>query len=465
HGARTADGAGRSPGVFSPLVKNVLRRINTPSRVVVAAFLVVVMSGSALLSLPVAVEDGRAASWTSALFTATSAVCVTGLAVQDTAAHWSVFGELVILALMQIGGFGIMTLASILALVVSGKLGLRARLNAQAETRTLGPGEVRRLIAGVAKVTLAVEALTTVVLAARFLTGYGEPLGRALYQGLFHAVSSFTNAGFALWPDGVMRFVHDPWICLPLAISVVVGGLGFPVYTALRRCWHSPRRWSLHARITVGMTAVLLFGGALAVALAEWDNPGTLGGLPPWQRIMAAFFHSSMTRSGGMNSVDVSQMHETTWLISDVLMFVGAGSASTGGGIKVTTFALLGYVILAELRGEPDVTVGRRRLPEQLQRQALTIALLSVASVALGTLVLMALTPFKLDRVLFEVISAFGTVGLSTGITGDLGTAGHLVLTVLMFVGRLGPATLGAALALHVQTRRFRYPEEGPLVG
>ncbi|MER7206037.1 MULTISPECIES: TrkH family potassium uptake protein [Streptosporangium] len=446
-------------------MKNVLRRINTPSRVVVAAFLVVVMSGSALLSLPVAVEAGRAASWTSALFTATSAVCVTGLAVQDTATHWSVFGELVILALMQIGGFGIMTMASILALVVSGKLGLRARLNAQAETRTLGPGEVRRLIAGVAKVTLAAEALTTAVLAARFLIGYGESPGRALYQGLFHAVSSFTNAGFTLWPDGVVRFVHDPWICLPLAISVVVGGLGFPVYTALRRSWHSPRLWSLHARITVGMTAVLLFGGALAVALTEWENSATLGGLPPWQRIMAAFFHSSMTRSGGMNSVDVSQMHETTWLISDVLMFVGAGSASTGGGIKVTTFALLGYVILAELRGEPDVTVGRRRLPEQLQRQALTIALLSVASVALGTFVLMALTPFKLDRVLFEVVSAFGTVGLSTGITGDLGAPGHLVLTVLMFVGRLGPVTLGAALALHVQTRRFRYPEEGPLVG
>ncbi|MFF0576614.1 TrkH family potassium uptake protein [Streptosporangium saharense] len=446
-------------------MKNVLRRINTPSRVVVAAFLVVVVVGSTLLSLPVAVEAGQRASWTSALFTATSAVCVTGLAVQDTATHWTLFGELVILALMQIGGFGIMTLASILALVVSGKLGLRARLNAQAETRTLGPGEVRRLIAGVAKVTLAAEALTTAVLAARFFLGYGEPPGRALYQGLFHAVSSFTNAGFALWPDSMMRFVHDPWICLPLVVSVVVGGLGFPVYTALRRGPFHPGRWSLHARVTVGMTAVLLFGGALAVLLTEWDNPGTFGPLPPGQRIMAALFHSAMTRSGGMNSVDVSQMHENTWLISDVLMFVGAGSASTGGGIKVTTFALLGYVILAELRGEPDVTVGRRRLPEQLQRQALTIALLSVASVVAGTFVLMMLTPFKLDQVLFEVVSAFGTVGLSTGITGDVGTAGHLALTVLMFVGRLGPATLGAALALHVQTRRFRYPEEGPLVG
>lgn len=180
---------------------------------------------------------------------------------------------------------------------------------------------------------------------------------------------------------------------------------------------------------------------------------------------MAGFFHSTMTRSGGLNSVDTSQMSENSWLISDVLMFIGAGSAGTAGGIKVTTFALLGFVILAELRGEPDVSAGRRRVPEQLQRQALTIALLSVASVAVGTFAMMTVTPFKLDRVLFEVISAFGTVGLSTGITADVGTAGHLILTVLMFVGRLGPVTLGAALALHVQTRRFRYPEERPLVG
>ncbi|MEV7007715.1 potassium transporter TrkG [Streptosporangium sp. NPDC051022] len=446
-------------------MKNALRRINTPSRVVVAAFLAVVLTGSTLLSLPVAVEAGREASWTSALFTATSAVCVTGLAVQDTATHWTFFGELVIMVLMQIGGFGIMSLASVLALLVSGRIGLRARLNTQAETRTLGQGEVRRVVAGIAKVTLAVEAITAAVLTVRFVTGYGEPPGRALYQGVFHAVSSFTNAGFTLWPDGVMRFVRDPWICLPLALSVVAGGLGFPVYAALRRNWRRPRRWSLHTKITVGMTAILLFGGAAAVTAIEWGNPATLGGLPPGPRMLAGFFYSAMTRSGGMNSVDVSQMHETTWLVSDVLMFIGAGSAGTGGGIKVTTFALLGYVILAELRGEPDVTTGRRRLPEQLQRQALTIALLSVGTVALGTFVLMTLTPFKLDRVLFEVLSAFGTVGLSTGITGDLGVSGHLVLTILMFVGRLGPVTLGAALALHVQTRRFRYPEEGPLVG
>ncbi|MFB9674280.1 TrkH family potassium uptake protein [Streptosporangium vulgare] len=446
-------------------MKNLLDQINTPSRAVVVAFLAVVLTGTGLLSLPVAVAGGESASWTSALFTATSAVCVTGLAVHDTAAHWSFFGEIVLLVLMQIGGFGIMTLSSILAVVVSGKLGLRARLNTQAETKTLGPGDVRRVIVGVAKVTLVAEALTATVLAARFVIGYGEPVGRAAYYGIFHAISAFTNAGFALWPDSMMRFVTDPWICLPLISAVVAGGLGFPVYAVLRQNWRRPARWTLHAKITLGMTAVLLFGGAVAVTVTEWNNPGTMGGLSPGLRIMAGFFHSAMTRSGGLNSVDTSQMSESSWLISDVLMFIGAGSASTGGGIKVTTFALLGFVILAELRGEPDVSAGRRRIPEQLQRQALTIALLSVASVAVGTFAMMTVTPFKLDRVLFEVISAFGTVGLSTGITADVGPLGHLILTLLMFVGRLGPVTLGAALALHVQTRRFRYPEERPLVG
>ncbi|MEU3165046.1 potassium transporter TrkG [Streptosporangium sp. NPDC006930] len=446
-------------------MKNLLDRINTPSRAVVLAFLAVVLVGTGLLSLPVAVAAGESVSWTSALFTATSAVCVTGLAVHDTAMHWSFFGEIVLMVLMQIGGFGIMTLSSILAVIVSGKLGLRARLNTQAETKTLGPGDVRKVIAGVAKVTLVAEALTAAVLTARFVIGYGEPFGRAAYYGIFHAISAFTNAGFALWPDSMMRFVTDPWICLPLITAVVAGGLGFPVYAVLRQNWRRPARWTLHAKITLGMTAVLLFGGAVAITATEWNNPGTLGPLSPGLRIMAGLFHSTMTRSGGLNSVDTSQMSENSWLISDVLMFIGAGSASTGGGIKVTTFALLGFVILAELRGEPDVSAGRRRVPEQLQRQALTIALLSVASVAMGTFALMTVTPFKLDRVLFEVVSAFGTVGLSTGITADVGTVGHLILTILMFVGRLGPVTLGAALALHVQTRRFRYPEERPLVG
>nr|BFE88875.1 hypothetical protein GCM10020093_114760 [Planobispora longispora] len=216
------------------------RQINTPSRVVVVAFLAVILVGTALLSLPISVAEGEEASWVSALFTATSAVCVTGLAVHDTAAHWTVFGEVVILTLIQIGGIGIMSLASILAVIVSGKLGLRARLNTQAETKTLGPGDVRQVIVGVVKITLLAEAVTAAFLTVRFMTGYGEPFGRALYYGIFHSVSAFTNAGFALWPDSIMRFVDDVWICLPLALAVVAGGWASPSTPSCARTGGGP---------------------------------------------------------------------------------------------------------------------------------------------------------------------------------------------------------------------------------
>ncbi|WP_285780442.1 potassium transporter TrkG [Microtetraspora sp. NBRC 13810] len=437
----------------------------SPSRVVVAGFGLVAVGGAVLLMLPVATAEGQSQGFVTALFTAMSAVCVTGLAIHDTGAHWSLFGQTTIMVLFQIGGFGIMTLASLLALIASGRLGLRARLTAQAETKSPSPGNVRSVVAGVAVATLIIESVVAVILTARFAFGYGESFGSALYSGIFHSISAFTNAGFALYPDSMTRYATDPWVTLPVAGAVVAGGLGFPVLFTLRKAWHRPSRWDLHSKITVGASAVLVAGGTVAIAVIEWGNPGTLGRLPESARLMAAFFHTVNTRSGGLNSVDIGQMDDNSWLISDVLMFIGAGSGSTGGGIKVTTFALLGFVILAELRGEPDVNVGHRRIPTQLQRQAITITLLSLGTVVAGTIILMILTPFPLDRVLFEVISAACTVGLSTGITADVEAPGHLVLTALMFIGRIGPMTLGTALALHVRTRRYQLPEDRPLVG
>jgi trk system potassium uptake protein TrkH len=436
----------------------------TPARVVVLAFGSAALIGTLLLMLPIATV-GPPAAFVSALFTAMSAVCVTGLAVHETGAHWSLFGQITIMVLFQIGGFGIMTLASLLALFAYGRLGLRARLTTQTETRSVAPGNIRAVVAGVAKATVVIEGIAVTILTARFLIGYDEPFWRAVYSGVFHGISAFTNAGFSLFGDSMTRYANDPWITLTVTGAVIAGGLGFPVLFTLRRFLFRPRRWDLHAKITIGMTAVLTLGGTLAFVVTEWDNPGTLGGLPEPSRFMAAFFYTANTRSGGLNNFDVSQMHDNSWLISDVLMFIGAGSASTGGGIKVTTFALLGFVIWAELRGEPDVNVGNRRMPTHLQRQALAIALLSVGAVVIGTIVMLMLTPFALDRVLFEVISAACTVGLSTGITSDINEAGHIVLTILMFIGRIGPATLGAALAMRVRSRHYQLPEERPLVG
>ncbi|MEH0986370.1 TrkH family potassium uptake protein [Micromonospora sp. CPCC 205556] len=458
---------GRVRGWRLPLAVTgrVSRALRHPARLVVLGFAAAVVVGSGLLSLPLATESGRGAGLITAVFTATSAVCVTGLVIVDTGSFWSPFGEVVILGLIQVGGFGIMTLASLLGLLVARRLRVRLQLGTQAETKALGVGDVRRVVFGVVRISLLVEAVVAVMLSWRFAEGYGHDWGRAVYLGVFHAVSAFNNAGFGLYADSLIRFVDDPLICLPIVAAVIIGGLGFPVLFELRRAWRAPKRWSLHTKITLGVTAVLLVGGWVAISVAEWTNPGTLGSLGWGGKLLAGFTHAVMPRTAGFNSLDVAQMNDVTLLVNDALMFIGGGSGGTAGGIKITTFALLGFVILAEIRGEPSVHALGRRLPAGVQRQALTIALLSVALVATSTLALMALTPFSLDQVLFEATSAFATVGMSTGITAQVGTAGHVILILLMFIGRLGPITAAAALALRERTRRYELPEERPIVG
>ncbi|GII20186.1 potassium transporter Trk [Planomonospora parontospora subsp. antibiotica] len=442
-----------------------LDRFQHPAQVIVTAFAAAAAVGTGLLATPWAAESGTGTRLIDALFTAVSAVCVTGLVTVDTASHWSVFGEVVIVVLIQVGGLGIMTLATLFAMMISGRVGLRARMWAQAETKAPQLSDLRRVIGHVVVFTLVWEVLTAIVLAARFALGYGEPFGRAVYLGVFHAVSAFNNAGFGLWPDNLVRFATDPWICLPIAAAVVVGGLGYPVVFELRRSWRRPGRWSVLTRITVATTLVLLLVGFLVFTITEWANPKTLGPMDAPGKLLAGFFTGVMPRTAGFNSIDIAAMEPTSWLATDVLMFIGGGSAGTAGGIKVTTFAVLAYVLWAELRGETHVNAGHRRLAATVQRQALAIALLGVALVIASTYALLALTPHSLDAVLFEVVSAVATVGLSTGITADLTVAGQILVALLMFAGRVGPATLFSALALRDRRRRYELPEEKVIVG
>ena len=437
-----------------------------PARIVPLAFLVAVAIGTALMMLPAARNDPGHAPFVTALFTATSAVCVTGLSVVDTPSYWSGFGLVLITVLSQIGGFGIMTLATLLGLLVSRRLGLRTRLMAQAETAGLAQGNVGGVLIRVALVMLGAEAAISVVLLFRFWLGYDYSLGRAAWEAVFHAVQAFNNAGFALYSDSLVRFVSDWWICVPLALGVLLGSLGFPVMFELAREWRSPACWTTHTRLTVWGSALLSVVGFTVFLGFEWDNEKTLGPLDLSGKILAAFTQDIMTRSGGFNSIDLGAMNTETIAVTNGLMFIGGGSASTAGGIKITTFLLLAFVIWAEVRGEPDVVIGRRRIAEESQRQAITIALLGVALVAAGTLALIALTediPF--DRALFEVTSAFATVGLSTGITGSLPPSAQVVLIILMYVGRVGTIAVGAAIALNTRPRHYRYPEERPIVG
>lgn len=442
------------------------RFLRRPVRLVPFGFLAVILVGTGLLMLPAATSEARFTPFTTALFTATSAVSVTGMSVVDTPDYWNGFGLVMITVLTQVGGLGILTGATLVILVVSRQLGLRTRLLVQAETAEFGVGDVRRLLLRIAATAAVCEVVMTAMLAGRFWLGYDYPPGRALWYGLFHAVQGFNNGGFALFPDSLVGFARDPWICLPVAFGTIIGGLGFPALFEAARLWHRPSRWAIATKLTVWGSAVLLVVGFAGLLAAEWSDPRTIGPYDVPGKLLAAFTQNAVVRTGGFAIIDPMHLDEESVPLLITLMFIGGGSASTAGGIKVSTFFLLAFVMWAELRGEPDVTVGRRRIATASQRQALTVALLSVALVVGGTVVLLLLTEgLPYHRALLEVTSAFSTTGLSTGVAASVAQPAQLLLTVLMYVGRVGPLTLGSAIALNTRRRRYRYPEEQPIVG
>lgn len=352
-----------------------------------------------------------------------------------------------------------------LGLLVTRRLKLNRRLIAQAETKTFALGEVSSVLRMILITTASIEIVIGAILTLRFHFAYDQPWGTALWNGVFHSVSAFNNAGFARYTDNVMSFALDPLVLIPLMLAVTLGGIGFPVLYELRRELFVPDKWSLHTKITLLGYAILLVIGILAVLGFEWSNPKTLGPLDFGGKFLSASFHSVVTRTAGFNSLDIAQLRPETLLMSDFLMLVGGGSAGTAGGIKVATFLVLGMIVWAEVRAEPDPSAFGRRLSSEVQRQALTVVLLALGVVSIGTLILLSVSPFDLSVVLFEVISAFATVGLSTGITAALPTSGLVTLIVLMFVGRVGTVTVATALALKKGRRPYRYPQERPIVG
>jgi len=424
-----------------------------------------VLIGAGLLSLPIAKAGPGGASFAEAIFTATSAVCVTGLTVVDTATFWTPFGQVVILLLIQIGGFGVMTFASVIGLAVVRRMSLRSRVTAASEVRSVGLEDVKGLVLGVVSISLVVELAVAVLLSLRFLFGYGEPVGRAVWLGVFHSVSSFNNAGFALFSDNLMGYAVDPFICLPIAAAVILGGLGFPVIVQLRKHLRSPLLWTMNTRIVLAGTITLLVAGTVYITAVEWSNPATLGPLDWPAKILVGFFQSVQTRTAGFNSIDVGSMDSASLLGMDVLMFIGGGPAGTAGGIKITTFAVLFFILVAEVRGDGVVNVFGKRLSRAVHRQAITVVLLAVFVVTAATAILMLVTDLGLDALLFEAISAFGTVGMSTGITASLPGAGQVILIILMFIGRLGPITFASALALRERPTTYEYPKERPIIG
>ncbi|THV42388.1 TrkH family potassium uptake protein [Glycomyces buryatensis] len=438
-----------------------------PIRLVPITFVVVILAAGGLLMLPVAQADPGSTHWVDAFFTSTSAITVTGLVTLDTPVHWTMFGEGVIMVAMQVGGLGIMTSAAFLGLLVSKKLGLRSRLIAQAELHTsVSLGDLRGVILRAFVVAGLVELTVAVILTLRFHFHYGMPTGEAMWQGLFHGVSSFNNGGFSLFSDSLMGFVNDPWVIGPVAAASIIGSLGMPVIFELTRRGWGRRKWTLHTKMTLAGTSILFAGGMVVFLAFEWSNPATLGPMGWHEKLWPAFFQSAMLRTTGFNSIDVGAMQEHSLLTSIVLMFIGGGSASTSGGIKVTTFFVLLWVIWSEVRGEPDASAFRTRLSVAVIRQSLTIALIYVAANAAAIVTMQMFEPqFALHEIMFEVTSALATVGQSTGITADLSTPSRLLIVFLMFVGRIGPVLLATSLAMRTRQRLYRYPEGRPLVG
>jgi Trk-type K+ transport system membrane component len=449
----------------------------TPSQIVVFGFLAVNVIGTLLLMLPMSSSAPGSTDILTAAFTSVSALSLTGLTVVETATYWTFFGQMVILALIKIGGLGIMSLGSLLGLLLAQRVSFKTKLSSTEESKALGLDDFRGLVFRVFQISLAIELVLTLVLTLQFRFTYGQSWGDSLWHGFFHGISAFNNAGFSTFEGSLARFVSDPLVLLAISFAVIVGGLGFPViielarrlirrlHLATFRATELGVHLSLTARITLTFSLALLVLGSLYFGLLEWSNPATYGNLSASDKVVNAFVSSVMARNAGFSAVDYSALTRESWLGSEILMFIGGGSAGTSGGLRITTFAVLIYIVIAEIRGDSRVNVGTRRLGVSVQRTAVSLALLGTATVLLGVLALELMTDLPTERIVFEVISAFGTCGLSTGITAELPAGAKIVLMVQMFAGRIGLVLVATALARRVKTLNYRLPKERPLIG
>ncbi|MFP7696275.1 TrkH family potassium uptake protein [Trueperella sp. LYQ143] len=433
---------------------------NYPARLALIVFALIILIISSLLCLPIATTDAPPAHIVEALFTATSAVCVTGHSIVDTATYWSPFGQTAIAVGIQIGGLGVMTLASLIGLAISRHIGLTQRILAANETGSR-LGEVGGLLKVVIITSMSAETLIALALLPSFMDREGSFL-KGLFHAVFTSISSFNNAGFIIEPN--LGFAVGNWaICVPIMMGTICGGLGFPVMLNIAQNPRSPRRWTIHTKLTVTTYALVWITAVVMIGAQEWN--GAFRDLTLNQHILATLFHATTVRSTGISSVDIASMSQGTWLTMDALMFIGSGSASTGGGIKVSTFAVLVLAILAEARGDRDTEVFGKRLPPDVIRLAISAAFLGAFVVGVASLAILQISGEPLGQVLFDTVSAFATCGLSTGLAQNLPTAGKLVLIVVMYLGRVGTMTFAGALALRSRRRVIRLPEDRPIIG
>lgn len=435
-----------------------------PARSIAILFAAAIAAGTTLLLLPEARTDGQAVGVMDALFTAASAVSVTGLVVVDTQLGWTRFGQVVIMLLIQIGGLGLLTFGSLVAFLLRRRISFQDRVRLKAEVNAAQVGGVVRLVRGILLFTAGVELAGMLLMWPRFGALHGWREGA--FQALFHSISAFNNAGFALYSDSLMGFAADPVVLGVTATLLTVGGLGFLVVVhAAQHLADRRKPLPLQARTALLTSAALLLGGAALILLFEWANPGTLGHMSLGGKLLNGFYQSATARTAGFNAVDIGDLRDVSLVLTMILMFIGASPASTGGGIKTVTFFALVKSAVDEVRGHSAVTAFGRTISLATVVKAGTVAFFSLLLIGLSLLLLVVAEPdIPFLPLAFEAFSAFGTVGLSTGVTTDLSSFGRLVIILLMYAGRLGPVTLALALA---RQRRlpFDYPEEELIIG
>ena len=455
------------------LLKKVMVYINSmdPAQTMVIGFAAVILFGAFLLNLPIATKSGESIGILDALFTATSAVCVTGLIVVDTATYWSNFGQVIIITLIQIGGLGFMTIATMFALLTKKKINLRERLLIQESLNQRDLSGMVKLSRYVILITFLIEGIGAILLSFTFIPQFG--LGRGIWYSIFHAISAFCNAGFDLMGSvsgpfsSLTYYVDNFMIVMTISMLIILGGIGFPVMLDVINC-KKISRLNMHSKIVLITTAILIGLGSVFMFLVEFNNPNTLGNLSLPGKVLASLFQSVTSRTAGFNTIDLTLIRESSLFIMIILMFIGASPASTGGGIKTTTLATLLITVKCFISGKVEIEVFERRIGSSIITKAVGIFFIAVSLVVLGTLALSLTDPgFTLVECGFEIVSAIATVGLSIGGSPNLTTMGKIVVMIAMFIGRVGSLTIFVALLSKGAREKppVRYPEGKIIVG
>lgn len=437
----------------------------SPPQILVLGFALIILIGAFLLTMPISTTGGNGLSFLNALFTATSATCVTGLVVVDTGTTFSMFGQLVILFMIQVGGLGFMTLATLFAFLLGKKISLKERILLQESLNNLSMEGIVRLAKRILIFTAVIEMIGAILLSIRF--SFDMPLGKAIYYGIFHSISNFNNAGFDIMGEfrSLTSYVDDPIVVLTICTLITLGGIGFIVMNELFE-YRVSKRLSLHTKVVLVTSSILLVGGTIGIFLLEYSNEKTLKPLTFLGKILGSLFQSVTARTAGSNTLNISDMTQSSLFLIVFLMFIGASPGSTGGGIKTTTFSTLLGAVWAQIRGKENVVFYRQRILYETIYKALTVTLSGLFLVIFTTLIL-TITEHGKDflMILFEVTSAFGTVGLSMGLTPELSQVGKGLIIFTMFAGRVGPLTIAFAVTMRRKPDAFRYPKGKIMIG